>query len=145
MKNLSFAVVFLSLAAATAAPSNELFIDQVEDKLLSPNRYSRMLRFSNVRVSNVRVIPSALARQWALFRRGAASAERERERDECAEGTVALQADPIIARAWEIIEQSCPEAISISETASSATIDYSVCPSTIFYNLKRACDAVNGK
>ena len=71
--------------------------------------------------------------------------ERERERDECAEGTVALQADPIIARAWEIIEQSCPEAISISETASSATIDYSVCPSTIFYNLKRACDAVNGK
>ena len=81
MKNLSSAVVFLSLAAATAAPSNELFIDQVEDKLLSPNRYSRMLRFSNVRVSNVRVIPSALARQWALFRRGAASAERERERE----------------------------------------------------------------
>ena len=143
MKNLSSAVVFLSLAAATAAPSNELFIDQVEDKLLSPNRYSRMLRFSNVRVSNVRVIPSALARQWALFRRGAASAERERERDECAEGTVALQADPIIARAWEIIEQSCPEAIS--KTASSYTTDYSVCPSTIFYNLKRACDAVNGK
>ena len=140
MKNLSFAVVFLSLAAATAAPSNELFIDQDEDKLLSPNRYSRMLRFSNVRVSNVRFIPGALARQLGLaLRRGAASAER----DECVEGSVALQEDPIIARAWEIIEQSCPEAIS--KTASSYTTDYSVCPSTIFYNLKRACDAVNGK
>ena len=139
MKNLSFAVVFLSLAAATAAPSNELFIDQDEDKLLSPNRSSRMLRFSNLRV-----IPYALAQklkqQWAP-RTGAASAERER--DVCVEGSVALQEDPIIARAWEIIEQSCPEAIS--ETASSVTTDYSVCPSTIFYNLKRACDAVNGK
>ena len=68
--------------------------------------------------------------------------ERERERDECAEGTVALQADPIIARAWEIIEQSCPEAISV--TASSMTIDYSVCPSVVD-DIKRACDAVNGK
>ena len=50
MKNLSSAstVVFLSLlAAATAAPSNELFIDQVKDKLLSPNRYSRMLLMSD--------------------------------------------------------------------------------------------------
>ena len=74
---------------------------------------------------------------------GHSSEKQQRERDECAEGTVALQADPIIARAWEIIEQSCPEAIS--KTASSYTTDYSVCPSTIFYNLKRACDAVNGK
>ena len=38
MKNLSSAVVFLSLAVATAAPSNELFIDQVKDELLSPNQ-----------------------------------------------------------------------------------------------------------
>ena len=108
MKNLSFAVVFLSLAAATAAPSNELFIDQVEDKLLSPNRYSRMLLMS----------------------------------DECMAGNEALAADPIFAGAVESALQSCPEAISV--TASSMTIDYSVCPSVVD-DLKRACDAVNGK
>ena len=108
MKNLSSAVVFLSLAAATAAPSNELFIDQVKDKLLSPNRYSRMLLMS----------------------------------DECMAGNEALAADPIFAGAVESALQSCPEAISV--TASSMTIDYSVCPSVVD-DLKTACDAVNGK
>ena len=108
MKNLSSAVVFLSLAAATAAPSNELFIDQDEDKLLSPNRYSRMLLMS----------------------------------DECMAGNEALAADPIFAGAVESALQSCPEAISV--TASSMTIDYSVCPSVVD-DIKRACDAVNGK
>ena len=111
MKTLSSAstVVFLSLlAAATAAPSNELFIDQVEDKLLSPNRYSRMLLMS----------------------------------DECMAGNEALAADPIFAGAVESALQSCPEAISV--TASSMTIDYSVCPSVVD-DIKRACDAVNGK
>lgn len=108
MKNLSSAVIFLSLAAATAAPSNELFIDQVKDKLLSPNRYSRMLLMS----------------------------------DECMAGNEALAADPIFAGAVESSLQSCPEAISV--TASSMTIDYSVCPSVVD-DIKRACDAVNGK
>ena len=108
MKNLSSAVIFLSLAAATAAPSNELFIDQVKVKLLSPNRYSRMLLMS----------------------------------DECMAGNEALAADPIFAGAVESALQSCPEAISV--TASSMTIDYSVCPSVVD-DIKRACDAVNGK
>ena len=108
MKNLSSAVIFLSLATATAAPSNELFIDQVKDKLLSPNRYSRMLLMS----------------------------------DECMAGNEALAADPIFAGAVESALQSCPEAISV--TASSMTIDYSVCPSVVD-DIKRACDAVNGK
>ena len=108
MKNLSSAVVFLSLAVATASPSNELFIDQVKDELLSPNRYSRMLLMS----------------------------------DECMAGNEALAADPIFAGAVESSLQSCPEAISV--TASSMTIDYSVCPSVVD-DIKRACDAVNGK
>lgn len=108
MKNLSSAVIVLSVAAATAAPSNELFIDQVKDKLLSPNRYSRMLLMS----------------------------------DECMAGNEALAADPIFAGAVESALQSCPEAISV--TASSMTIDYSVCPSVVD-DIKRACDAVNGK
>jgi hypothetical protein len=63
--------------------------------------------------------------------------------DECIAANEDLALDPFFSVAVEDALSNCPDAVSM--TQDSLTMDYSVCPSSVLYDLVEACHAAGGK
>jgi ribosomal protein L12E/L44/L45/RPP1/RPP2 len=63
--------------------------------------------------------------------------------DECIAANEDLYLDPLFSAAVEDALSNCPDAVSM--TQDSLTMDYSVCPSSVLYDLVDACTAAGGK